>query len=279
MRPALTFIRTLLGYPSGLVGLILLLIMIAMAVSAPYLYPEGPWEMAGSPFIWPGTNPDFPLGTDALGRDIAAGVFYGTGVSLAIGLAATVAALVVGITVGALAGYYRGWTDVVLMRLTDAVQTVPGFLFTIVIVAIFSPSIKSITAAVALVSWPTVARLTRAEVLRLRNIEFVQSCRVVGMSDTRIILRQILPNGLAPVVVASSVLVASAIIIEAGLAFLGLGDPNVMSLGTMIGTGRSALRTAWYVALVPGAFVIISVLGLNMLGDALNDALNPRLRR
>lgn len=210
---------------------------------------------------------------------MAAGIFYGAGVSLAIGITAATAALLIGVTFGALSGYHGGWVDGVLMRFTDAIQTIPSFLFVIVIVAVLTPTIYSIIGAVALVSWPTVARLARAEVLRLRSMDFVQSCRVVGMSDTRIILRQILPNAMAPVIVASSVLVANAIIIEAGLAFLGLGDPNVMSWGTMIGAGRASLRTAWYISMVPGGFVVVSVLGLNLLGDALNDALNPRLRQ
>ena len=187
--------------------------------------------------------------------------------------------LVIGIAVGSAAGYYGGRVDAILMRFTDAVQTVPSFLFTIVIVAVAAPSIRTIVLAIALVSWPAVARLMRAEVLSVKKREFVQSCRIIGMTDLRIILSQVIPNSLSPVIVIASVLVATAIITEAGLAFLGLGDPNVMSWGTMINLGRPSIRTTWYIALIPGGFVIMTVLALNLLGDAINDAFNPHLRK
>jgi peptide/nickel transport system permease protein len=246
---------------------------------ASFAYPQGPWILAARPFAWPGELPGLPLGTDSLGRDVAAGILYGSRVSLLIGLAATAAAVGVGIAVGAIAGYFGGRIDDILMRVTDAVQTIPPFLLAIVIVVIVTPTVATIIAAIAVISWPTVARLVRAEFLRLRESEFVASCRLIGMGDLRIIATQILPNSLAPIVVSASIMVATAILAEAGLSFLGLGDPNVMSWGTMVGLGRSDFRTAWYLVVVPGAAIVVTVLALNLLGDGLNDALNPRLRR
>jgi peptide/nickel transport system permease protein len=269
----------LLKHPSGLIGSLVLLLIVLMAVSAGFLFPEGPWPMDGMPFLWPGQDSQYPLGTDAMGRDLLAGLFYGARISLLVGLAATVVAVFVGVVFGALSGYHGGWLDDILMRLTDAIQTIPSFLFAVVIVGVIGPSLSTIVISIALVSWPTIARLVRAEFLKLRNAEFVLSCKVVGMSDTRIMFGQILPNCLAPVIVASSVLVATAIIIEASLSFLGLGDPNSMSWGTIIGAGRPALRTAWYLTMIPAAAVVSTVLALNLLGDGLNDSLNPRLRK
>jgi peptide/nickel transport system permease protein len=194
-------------------------------------------------------------------------------VSLLIGAAATAAALSVGLVVGAVAGYRGGWVDDALMRLTDAVQTVPPFLLAIVVVLIVKPSVGSIVGAIALISWPTVARLVRAEFMRLREADFVSAARLMGMPPARIVLTQMLPNALPPVIVSASIMVASAILIESGLAFLGLGDPNVVSWGTMVGMGRSDFRAGWYLVVVPGLAIMLSVLALNLLGDALNTRL------
>lgn len=274
-----SFLRRLGRSPSAVIGLAVLLGVVVMAVAAPILYPGGPWSMVGRPFAWPGELPGAPLGTDALGRDIAAGILHGARVSLLIGLAATAAALCVGVAVGAIAGYFGGLADDALMRLTDAFQTIPPFLLAIVIVVIVNPSVWTIILAIAAISWPAIARLVRAEFLWLRETDFVASCRLMGMGHPRIIMTQILPNALAPIVVTASILTATAILTEAGLSFLGLGDPNVISWGTMIGMGRSDFRTAWYLVAIPGLAVVLSVLALNLLGDGLNDALNTRLHR
>ena len=234
--------------------------------------------MAGPPMTGPGDRVGLWLGTDALGRDILAGLLHGARVSLWIGVAATAAALGLGMAIGALTGYYGGWVDDAFMRLTDAVQTIPPFLLAIVIVVITTPSVSSTIGAIALISWPSVARLVRAEFLRLRDAEFVASCRLLGMSDVRIMLTQMLPNAMAPIVVSASIMVASAILIESGLSFLGLGDPNVISWGSMVGMGRSDFRAGWYLVGIPGIAIMASVLALNLMGDGLNDALNTRLR-
>lgn len=272
-------LQRLLRSPSAVLGATILLIVIVMAAAAPLIYSQGPWNLVGRPFAWPGELPGLPLGTDALGRDVIAGILHGSRVSLLIGLAATVAALALGITVGAPAGYFGGALDDVLMRITDAFQTIPPFLLAIVIVVIVKPTVASVIVAIAAISWPAVARLVRAEFLRLRESEFVASCKLIGMGDARIILTQMLPNALAPIVVSASIMVASAILTEAALSFLGLGDPNVISWGTMVGMGRSDFRTAWYLVAIPGTAIVFTVLALNLLGDGLNDALNTRLNR
>ena len=255
-----------------------LMIVVAMAVFADVLYPEGPWEMVTRPFLWPGDRAQHLLGSDMLGRDVMAGIVHGSRVSLLIGVVATGVAFIIGILVGATAGYFRGWVDDVLMRFTEIFQTIPPFMFLIVLVAIFKPSVTTITLAIGIVSWPTLARLVRSEFLTLRERDFVQAGFVIGMSNTRIILTQILPNALPPVIVTSSVIVATAIINESALSFLGLGDPNLMSWGTMIGAGRQVLRNAWYLTALPGIAILLTVLALNIAGDGLNDALNPRLK-
>lgn len=271
-------IKRLLRHPSGLVGLLLIGLVIIMSVSAGFLFPNGPWTIAGAPRTWPGMDPAFPLGTDALGRDMLSALFYGSRVSLAVGAAAALVSLIIGTLIGAVAGYYGGLVDDALMRLTDAMQTIPSFLAAIAIVGIVGASLPTIIAAIAFVSWPMIARLVRADFLRLRTYDFVQSCRIIGMSDLRIIFSQILPNCLAPIIVSASVLVASAIITEASLSFLGLGDPNVMSWGTILSVGRQELRSGWYMTAFPAVALVLTVLALNLIGDALNDVLNPRLK-
>lgn len=262
---------------AAVVGLCILVVVVVTAIVGPLTYPVDPWAMTARPFQWPGSDLAVPLGSDVLGRDVLSGLINGARVSLAIGLSATSAAVVIGVIVGALAGYFRGLLDDVLMRLTEVFQTVPNFLFVIVLVSIFQPSVVTISIAIGVVSWPPVARLVRGQFLTLRQRAFVESCVVIGMSTPRIIFTQILPNCIAPVVVTASIMVATAILMEAALAFLGLGDPNVMSWGAMIGFGRQSLRTAWYLAAIPGIAIQMTVLSISFVGEGLNDALNPRL--
>ncbi|MBM6596471.1 ABC transporter permease [Microvirga pudoricolor] len=264
--------------PTAVIGLILLILVIGMALSAPYLFPRDPLSLAGRPLQWPFANSRFWLGTDTTGRDIAAQIFHGARVSLLIGLVATALAITIGIVVGAVAGYYGGVVDDVLMRVTEAFQTLPNFLLLLVLVAVFGTDIKTVTIAIGLVSWPASARLTRAEFLSLRSREFVQACRTLGMRDIQIIFREILPNALPPVIVYASVIMAVAILLESSLAFLSLSDPNVPSWGNLIGTGRSVLRTQWYVSAIPGGAILLTVLAVSLVGQGLNDALNPRLK-
>jgi len=263
----------------AVIGLGIILAVILMAVVAPFVYPDDPSDMVAQPFLWPLQDSQYPFGSDILGRDLGAEIFHGAHVSLLIGLSATTAAVLIGLLVGVLAGYYGGWTDDLLMRMTEVVQTLPPFVLTIIMVAVFRPSLQTIVLAICIVSWPSIARLVRAEVLTLREREFVQAGIAMGMGDWRLIATQILPNALTPVIIAASLMMASSILIEAGLSFLGLGDPNVISWGAIIGDGRESIRDAWYISALPGLAIFVTVLGLNLVGEGLNDALNPRLRR
>lgn len=268
-----------LANPAALAGLVLLAVIAAAALSAPWLFPHDPLDMVGTPLSWPGQDPAFPLGTDTMGRDVAAGLAHGARVSLLVGLAAAALSLTIGVSVGAAAGYFGGWADRVLVRLTELFQTIPSFLLVIVIVAIAQPSVGVIALAIGVSSWPVVARLVRAEFRSLVHAEFVQAARAQDYGHLRIVLAEILPNALPPIIVTTSVLVANAILMESALSFMSLGDPNVVSWGSMIGDAREMLRTAWYLAALPGLSIVATVLALNLLGDAANDAFNPRLAR
>ena len=278
-RAGHAFWRALVRNPSACAGLALLAAFIVLAVLAPRLFPGDPLDMVGGPFEWPGSDPQFRLGTDSLGRDVAAGIAHGARVSLLIGAASAGIGLVIGTLVGAIGGYFGGLIDDALVRLTELFQTVPSFLLVIVLVAIGRPNVVVIALAIGIASWPTVARIVRAEFRTLRRSDFVLAARTQGFGNTRIIFGEILPNALPPVIVTASVMVASAILIESSLSFLGMGDPNVMSWGAMIGAGRDSLRTAWYLTAIPGAAIVLAVLALNLLGDGLTEALNPRQRQ
>jgi peptide/nickel transport system permease protein len=258
------------------VGVIALVVILAAIASI--LYPDGPFEMVGGTFEPPFQRPH-PLGTDGLGRDVLICIVYGTRVSLLVAIVSTAVAVTVGVLVGAVSGYFGGRLDDLVMRVTELFQTIPSFVFAVVLIAIFTPNIGSIVAAISVVSWPPVARLVRGEFLAIRHREYVEAALVLGVSTPRIIFVEILPNVVSPVVVLASLMVANAILLEAGISFLGLGDQNLMSWGYMIGEGRSTIRDAWWLSLFPGVAVVVTVLALNLVGDGLNDALNPRLAR
>ena len=262
----------------AVIGLIILVFVIACAIAAPFAFPRSPWSMVQRPFLPPFEMEGLLLGTDALGRNVLSGLFHGARVSLLVGLVSTIVALTIGIPIGACAGYYGNLVDDFLMRFTEFFQTIPSFALAIVLLAIFQPTLGYVILSIAIVSWPPVARLVRAEVLSLRNREFIEAATLSGQSNLRIIWHQILPNALPPIIVLASLMVATAILLESSLSFLGLSDPNVMSWGYMIGAARTVLRTAWWLSFIPGIAVMLTVLALNLIGEGLNDALNPRLR-
>ncbi len=262
----------------AVVGLAIIIAVMLMAALAPILFPGSPWDMAAAPFLPPGEM-GMLLGSDSLGRDVASGIAHGARVSLMVGAVSTIAALGIGVALGAIAGYAGGWVDDALMRFTEFFQTIPSFILAILLVAIFSPSIASIVFAIAVVSWPPVARVVRAEFLGLRSREFVQAAECLGKSRIAIMLGDILPNALSPIVVLASLMVATAILLESALSFLGLGDPNLMTWGFLIGSGRSVIRLAWWMSVFPGVAIFLTVLSLNLVGEGLSDALNPRLAR
>ena len=245
---------------AAMAGLFVLLLVLIAGVAGPYVYPGDPFEMVWSPFTPPGVD-DYILGTDYLGRDLLVMLIYGARVSIAIGLAAAFLTVVIGITVGALAGFYKGWVEELLMRLTEFFQVLPTLLFSMVIVALFGASLPMITLAIGIVSWPPVARITRAEFLRIRELEYVTAARASGVSNWKIIFKVILPNALPPIIVQAALMVGSAILFEAGLSFLGLTDPNVVSWGQIIGSNRQYILDSSYTVTIPGLAIFCDCAG------------------
>jgi peptide/nickel transport system permease protein len=270
-----TFWQRFLGNPRVIVGLGWVVLVVLISLLADVLAPRDPFSIVGTPFLKPGEL--FLLGTDSLGRDVLSGLMHGARTTLLIAILSTLAAVAFGTFVGAVAGYYGGWIDDILMRTTEFFQTIPSFLFAIVLIAILSPSAVNLVIAIAIVSWPPITRVVRAEVLSIKSREFVQAAVVAGQRDSAILLTQVLPNTLSPLIVTGSLLIATAILIESALSFLGLGAPNQMSWGFMIGAGRSFLRDAWWLVTIPGVAILLTVLSINLVGEGLNDALNPRL--
>lgn len=262
---------------AAVAGLIVLAVVVVAAIFGPGLYGVDPYEMVWAPFTPPG-NEGFLFGTDYLGRDLFAAILNGARVSLAIGCAAAFMSVFIGITVGAVAGFYRGWVEEVLMRVTEFFQVLPTLLFSMVIVALFGASLLVITIAIGIVSWTAVARITRAEFLRIRELEYVMASRASGAGSAKLIFRVILPNALPPIIVQAALMVGTAILFEAGLSFLGLTDPNVVSWGQIIGSNRPYILDANYTVTLPGLAIFVTVLAISLVGDGLNDALNPRLR-
>lgn len=276
ISPRLRSLRAFLLNPNAVIGLVILSAMAVMALISPILFPGDPLSITASPFIPPWQDSAHFLGTDALGRDVTAGIAHGARVSLLVGITATAVGLLIGLVIGAWAGYYGGWIDDLLTRIIEVFQTIPNFIFLVVVVAIAPPSMITMAVAIGLVSWPSIARLVRAEFRTQKAKDYVLCARTLGYKDRRIIFREILPNALPPIIVTASIMVASAILMESALSFMGLGDPNLISWGSMIGTGREALRSAWTLTAFPGIAIVLTVISLNLIGDGLNDALNPR---
>jgi peptide/nickel transport system permease protein len=272
------FARRFARNRGALIGFVVIVVVALMALLAPELFPTDPLRIVGQPELWPGEDAAFPLGTDSLGRDILAMIVHGARATLLIGLFASLVATLIGVTVGAVAGYFGGWIDEIVMRLSELFQTIPNLIFVLTIVVILGSTLANIVIAIGIVSWTPIARMTRAEFLSLRDREFVQACRSMGMGDLRIIASEILPNALPPVIVLSSLIVAGAILFESAVSFLGLGDPNLASWGRLVGDGRQLIRSSWYVCAIPGVAIMVTVLCLNLIGDGRNDALNPKLR-
>ena len=273
----MNFARRLFLRPTAIFGFAVFVAIVILALAAPLIFARGPFSIVGMPLLPPGA-PGLLAGSDVLGRDMAVGLAYGARISLLVGITSTLCAVGIGILLGATAGYYGGLIDDLLMRFTEFFQIIPSFVLLMVLVAFMQPSLTSTVIGIALVTWPQVARVVRGEFLSLRNREFVEAARVLGMRDARIIFTQILPNALPPIVAISSMMVGMAILTESALSFLGLGDPNLLSWGSMIGDSRSAMWVAWWTTVLPGLSIMVTVLALNFIGDALNDALNPRRR-
>ena len=269
-------LRNLLRTPEGATGLCLLVVLALVALVAPVLSPGDPLRIAGRALTVPFTDPAFPLGTDRLGRDVLAGIVHGARTSLLVGLAAACAALAIGLCVGLAAGFAGGLVDEALMRVVDAFQIVPSFLLALAFVSVIGASVPVVVLAIALGAWADPARLTRAEVLSVRERDYVASARIAGMHPVEIALREILPNVLPPVLALSAIIVAAAILTEAALSFLGLGDPNIVTWGSMIAEGRNVLRSSPFLSIFPGVALVATVVGVYLLSEGLGKALAHR---
>ncbi|MGM4923070.1 ABC transporter permease [Tardiphaga sp. 804_B3_N1_9] len=265
--------------PSLQIGAIILAFEVLAAVFAELIHPGDPQDLVGLPFLRPGADPEYPLGTDLLGRDITAGLLYGARITMLVGASATAVSLIIGTTLGLAAGYFGGLLDHVVMRVTELFQAIPHFLFAIVLVAVMGATVTHIVLAIGLTSWPMVARLVRAEALSLRERDFIKASAAMGAGHGRLLFVHILPNALPPVVTVISILGAMAVLTEVGLSFLGLGDNNSVSWGSMIGAGRESLREAPYIALIPGAAVVLTILSLSLIGDGVSRIFNPKAVR
>jgi peptide/nickel transport system permease protein len=266
------------GNHAAMVALVVLTLIIITAIIGPYIYSTDPFDMVWAPFSPPGVD-GFLLGTDYLGRDLMAALIHGARVSIVIGVAAAFMSVFIGVTVGALAGFYRGWVEELLMRITEFFQVLPTLLFAMGIVALFGASLTMITFAIGVVSWTAVARITRSEFLRIRELEYVIASRASGAKNGKLMFQIILPNALPPIIVQAALMVGSAILFEAGLSFLGLTDPNVVSWGQVIGSNRQYILDASFTVTIPGIAIFVTVLAISLVGDGLNDALNPKLRQ
>ncbi len=272
----MSFVARLLRSPEGLAGLLLLALPVVAALTADFFFPADPLSIAGPALLQPFADPAHPLGTDRLGRDVLAGLIHGSRASLVVGIATALVALIAGALIGTIAGFAGGIVDEALMRVVDAFQIVPSLLLALAFVSVTGASLSVVVLAIALGAWTGPARLARAEVLSIRERDYVASARVVGMHPAEIALRQVLPNALPPVLALSSVIVANAILIEAALSFLGLGDPNTVTWGSMIAEGRNVLRSAPFLSLVPGAGLVVTVLGVYLLSEGVTEAVAAR---
>jgi len=255
----------------GMLGLLTLLVMGVLAILAPLLAGD-PFALGTEPFARP-LSPGHPLGTDHLGRDVWSQILYGARISLIVGLIAALIAGVIGVIVGSVSGFFGGWIDAGLSRLTDVFLIMPAFFLIIIVVATLGNSLFYVMIIIGLTTWPGNARLMRAQVLTLRERQYIQSLTALGESRWRILVKHIIPNGIQPIIANSTLLIAAAILTEAGLAFLGLGDPNKASWGRMINDGRPSILTAWWPSVFAGVAMLITVLAFYLIGDGIAAAI------
>jgi len=262
--------------PAAMFGVVVVVAAVALAVIGPFLTPYSPHEDAGQVLAAP--SPAHPMGTDHLARDVFSRFIVGTRVSLMVGLSAASIATLIGLLIGAAAGYLGGWVDALLMRAADIFLTIPMLVLGLALAVILGPSIVNIILIISLLAWPSMARLVRSEFLSLRERDYVRASVAVGSSPWWIVFREILPNVLPLIFVGWSYEVGGAIITEAGLSFLGLGDLQAGSWGIMLQDAQRFLRDGWWLSVFPGLGIALSVLSANLIGEGLNDALNPKLR-
>jgi peptide/nickel transport system permease protein len=259
------------------ISLYVIILFILAAAFAPLLSPYDPFALGDDTLLGP--NGVHWMGTDDLGRDTLSRVVYGARVPLIVGFLATAASMLIGTVVGALSGYFGGRTDSILMRATEYTLVVPRFFLALLVIAMLGTGIMKIVLVIGLLGWPEAARVVRAQFLTFREREFVIAARAIGAGHLNVIFREILPNAVPPAVVVASILVARAILLEAGLSFLGLGDPNLVSWGSLLSEAQERISASVWLAVFPGAAISLLVLCINLFGDGINDVLNPKLRK
>jgi len=268
----------LAGNRMALAGGIIVILLFVVSLAAPWLAPYDPLAIDLTRILAPPSWQHW-CGTDQLGRDVLSRMIWGAGISLKVGFVATGIAVLIGALLGALAGYYGGWWDMVIMRLVDVMLCFPTFFLILAVIAFLEPSIWNIMIIIGATGWMGIARLVRADFMSLKERDFVTAARVLGASDTRIIFRHILPNAMTSILVAATLGVAGAILTESALSFLGIGvQPPTPSWGNILTAGKDNLDIAWWLSLYPGLAILITVLGYNLLGEGIRDALDPRLR-
>lgn len=276
--PVRDFIRRLWHVRLAAVGIVIVGLVIVVALLAPLIAPYDPTAKNTRDLLKAPTA-QHPLGTDEIGRDTLSRVIYGARVSLEVGIIAVGISLAIGVALGLIAGYAGGTTDSILMRIMDGLLAFPALVLALAITAMLGPSLNNVMIAIGVTGVPSFARLTRGQVLATKEFEYVQAARALGASDWRLMLRHILPNIVAPIIVQASVSVAAAILAEAGLSFLGLGiQPPAASWGSMLNTAKGYMQRTPWIAIAPGTAIFITVLGFNFLGDAIRDVLDPRMR-
>lgn len=268
--------RKALENPLALTGFIIIICVFLLAMLAPIISPYDPDDINVKAILL-GPSASHWMGTDGLGRDVLSRMLHGGRISLLVGLVAVGISTAIGILLGALAGYYRGWVDTFIMRLVDVMLSIPSFFLILAVIAFLTPSIINIMIVIGLTSWMGVTRLVRAEFLSLNEREFVLASRTLGAKDARLIFTHLLPNSLTPIIVSSVLGVAGAVLMESGLSFLGLGvQAPQASWGNILTDGKEYIQFAWWLSLFPGLAILITVLGYNLLGEGLRDALDPR---
>lgn len=282
-RRGITF-RRLLRSPGGMVGLVLVVLVVLVAILAPVLSPHDPAKQnivhrLKPPFWAEEGSMEYPLGTDSVGRDVLSRVIFGSRISIFVGLVATAASALVGVSLGLIAGFLGGSTDAVLSRVGDVQQAVPFLVLAIAVAAMLGPGLFNLILVLVITTWVTFFRVVRGEVLSVREEQYVLGAQSIGVSNIRIMLRYILPNVAASIIVIATLLVANMIIFEASLSFLGLGVPSsIPTWGRIVADGREYIADEWWIALFPGLAILITVMGINLLGDWLREDLDPKRR-
>lgn len=261
----------------AVVGAIIAFVYVAIAIMAPYIIPYSPFELHLKDMLSPPSDL-YKVGTDQLGRDLLSRVIWGTRISLLVGFSVTVISTAIGIIVGAAGAYLGGWLDEFTMRLTDFTYCLPTFFLVLIVLAFLGPNVLSLTVVMGVTMWPRTARLIRAEVLSLKEKDFVMASKVCGTNNVTLLFSEILPNAMYPVTVAATLRIATAILYEASLSFLGVGDPSLVSWGWIIHEALPFIRTHWWLPIIPGLTLSILVIAVNLVGDGLNDAFNPLLK-